>query len=86
MKFYKKVSLLAFFITALLVAGCSTNKGGDDRRHTIVLGGLYESKQAAFESVPPTTLHVSSDEYSTKTQKSGNYRSFFWGLITHTDY
>ncbi|MCC5789221.1 MAG: hypothetical protein JJT75_06275 [Opitutales bacterium] len=86
MKFYKKVSLLAFLIAALTAAGCSTNKGGNDERHTLVLGGLYESKQAAYEAVPPTTLHISSDEYSTKPQKSGNYRSFFWGLITHTDY
>ena len=86
MKFYKKLSLFAFLITALVAAGCSTNRGGDGNRETIVLGGLYEARQASFEQVDPTTLHISSNEYSTKTQHSGNYRSFFWGLFTHTDY
>lgn len=86
MKFYKRLSLIAFLIAALAASGCSTSSGGDGKRHTLVLGGLYESKQEAFEPVPATTFHISSDEYSTRSQKSGNYRSFFWGLITHTDY
>ena len=86
MKLTKIFSLLTLLSAALIVSGCSTSQTAGGTNHTVVLGGLYKSKEAAYEPVSVLTFHTSQDDWFPSADYTGTKVSFFWGLITYTDY
>ena len=86
MKFVKILSALSLLLSALIFAGCSTGTQAGGNGHTIVMGGLYESKEAAYEPVGTTTFHTRKSDWFPGTDYDDTKATFLWGLITYTDY
>lgn len=86
MKFAQILSFFALLSAAFLLSGCSTSQTAGGSQHTLILGGLYESKEAAYEPIGPLTFHTSQDEWFPNADFSGTKVTLLWGLVTFTDY
>jgi hypothetical protein len=79
---------VAITVTGLFFSGCassSSSQSGVRPQETVILGGLYESKPAAFDQQTATGIPVNSDKPSRKKRMSGDKVSILWGLITFRD-
>lgn len=86
MNLRKLALLLSATAAAVLFTGCtSTHTTADGNTHTLVLGGLYESQQGAYQKQPKSTLPINGDNPAPGSKLSGTYHSFLWGLVTYRD-
>ena len=77
---------LAALSTVAFFGGCtSSHTTADGKTHTLVLGGLYESQQGAYESQPKATLPLNGDTPAPGSKLTGNKQSFLWGLVSFRD-
>jgi hypothetical protein len=78
--------LLLSLLSALAVAGsgCSTHSQ-NGKKETVVLGGLYESREGAYEKQSVNTFPVNDDRPPPDSRLTGNKVSILWGLISYSD-
>lgn len=83
----RKLALLSLAgIFAALLSGCvAASHNVNGRNHTVVLGGLVEVKEGAYEAASPNTLALNTDKPMPGSRLSGNKVSLFWGLISYRD-
>ncbi len=85
MKLKKLFLLLPLLALPVLFSACATSEYGG-KKHTIMLGGLYEHREGSYDPVPRTTLAVRRAEFDPGAPYSGNSATFLWGLFTYHDY
>ncbi len=85
MKMYRALTLLAFFaVLSLVGTGCSTHSSMG-KSETVVLGGLYESREGAYEKQSVNSFPINGERASPSSRLTGNQVSILWGLISYTD-
>ncbi|RME69246.1 MAG: hypothetical protein D6781_09065 [Verrucomicrobia bacterium] len=86
MKLRNTALFLAGAAAVALFSGCtSSHTTADGKTHTLVLGGLYESQEGAYEKQPSATLAVNGDKPAPGSHLTGTKHSFLWGLVTYRD-
>lgn len=81
----RALTLLALFAALVLMgSGCSTHTSMG-KKETVVLGGLYESREGAYEKQSPNSFPVNNERASPSSRLTGNQVSILWGLISYTD-
>ncbi|TVR51612.1 MAG: hypothetical protein EA425_06770 [Puniceicoccaceae bacterium] len=76
--------LPALLLAAVFLAGCKSHPAAA-KRHTTILGGLIETREASYRQLPPNTIGLKVSEVNPGTDFTGNELSLFWGLITIID-
>ncbi len=85
MNLKKLFVILSLLAMPFVFSACmSTERAG--KKHTIVLGGLYEHREGSYKPVNRTSLPVSRSEFDPAAPYSGNNTTFLWGLFTYYDY
>lgn len=85
MKKIRALTLLALFAgLALMGSGCSTHTSMG-KKETVVLGGLYESREGAYEKQSPNSFPINQERETPSSRLTGNQVSILWGLITYAD-
>jgi hypothetical protein len=73
-------------IAAALLSGCvAASHTTNGKGHTVILGGLVEVKDGAFEAQPAATLALNTDTPAPGSKLSGNKISVLWGLFSYRD-
>ncbi len=89
-KLLKPTLTLSLLAALLLGSGCRTHDAllvrGTPGETTVNFAGIYTKTDKAFTATGTSTFGVSSDELAIRDNPSGNRHTFFWGLITFTDY
>ncbi len=85
MKLKKLFFILSLLALPFLFSACATSERAG-KKHTIVLGGLYESKEGTYDPVSRNTLPVRRADFDPDAPYSGNNATFLWGLFTYYDY
>jgi hypothetical protein len=85
MKLKKLFLLLPLLVLPFMFSSCVTSERMGTK-HTLVLGGLYESKQGSYAPVPKNTFALRRAELDPAAPYSGNNVSFLWGMFTYYDY
>ncbi len=85
MKLTKLFILLSLLAMPFLFSACMTTERAG-KKHTIVLGGLYEHREGSYMPVSKNTFPVSRAEFDPGAPYSGNNTTFLWGLFTYHDY
>lgn len=81
----RKLALLCIGILgAVLSSGCATHTA-NNRTHTVVLGGLFELHEGAFEQQPANTLPLNMDQPYPGSRLTGTKVSLLWGLMSYRD-
>ena len=82
---FRALTLLALFATlAMMGSGCSTHTAMG-KHETVILGGLYESREGAYEKQSVNSIPVNNKRASPSSRLTGNQVSILWGLISYTD-
>jgi hypothetical protein len=78
--------LLLSLLSALAVAGsgCSTHTN-NGKKETVVLGGLYESREGAYEKQSLNSFPVNQERPGPASRLTGNKVTILWGLISYSD-
>jgi hypothetical protein len=85
MKKIRALTLLALFAAlALMGSGCSTQTSMG-KKETVLLGGLYERREGAYEKQSLNTFPVNNDRPSPTSRLTGKKTSVLWGLFSYTD-
>ena len=85
MKIFRAISLLLLTTTfAWIGSGCSTHTA-NGKSSTILLGGLYESREGAFEKQSHNSFPINGERESPSSRLTGNKVSILWGLVTYVD-
>lgn len=85
MKKIRALTLLALFASlALMGSGCSTHTAMG-KKETVILGGLYERREGAYEKQSLNTLPVNTERPSPTSRLNGKQTSVLWGLFSYTD-
>ena len=88
----KKIALMLSTACLLVLAGCNTGPTTAQRENMIKPNenynffGIVSSEQGTFKQPSKNSLHVTSDEVTTRDNYSGDSVSLLWGLITLRDY
>jgi hypothetical protein len=77
------LALVAIFAAAL-ASGCATHTA-NKKTHTVVLGGLLEIEDGAYEATPAATLPLNTEEPLPGSNLTGNKVSILWGLFSYRD-
>jgi len=87
MRMHKILIILSAMAAGAFFSGCTTGSHttADGRNHTVLLGGLYESHDGAYESEPAATLPLNGDKPNPGSRLTGNKTSFLWGLVSFRD-
>ena len=85
MKLKKLLLLLPLLALPFMFSACATSERMG-KKHTRVLGGLYESQEQSYVPVRHTTLALRRGELDPGAPHSGNNVTFLWGLFTYYDY
>ncbi|MEX2382587.1 MAG: hypothetical protein WD490_09405 [Opitutales bacterium] len=85
MKLKKVFIFLSLLSLPFLFSACATAEYGGTK-HTKVLGGLYEYKEASYQNVPALTIPIRRADFDPGAPYSGNNASFIWGAFTYYDY
>jgi hypothetical protein len=68
----------------LLCSGCVfAHHTTNGRHHTVILGGLVEVKEGAYEATPASTLPLNTEKPPPGSSLNGNKVSVLWGLISY---
>ena len=78
--------LILSLLSALAVvgSGCSTHTA-NGRSQTVVLGGLYESREGAYEKQSLTSIPMNTDRPGPASRLTGNKVTILWGLVSYVD-
>lgn len=78
--------LLLSLLSALAVAGsgCSTHSN-NGKKETVILGGLYESREGAYEQQSLNSIPVNQERPGPASRLTGNKVTILWGLISYSD-
>lgn len=76
------VTLTAAF--AWIGSGC-TSHTSMGKNETVLLGGLYESREGAFEKQAINSFPINGDRESPSSLLTGNKVTILWGLISFAD-
>lgn len=79
------VASLAVAAAGALFSGCASHTTSDNKNHTVVLGGLYESQDGAYSQQTSTGLPVNGAKPLPGAKLSGKKVSVLWGLFTYRD-
>jgi len=87
MRTNKILLILLALAAGVFFAGCTTGSHttADGRNHTVVLGGLFETHEGAYESEPADTLPLNGHKPNPGSRLTGNKISFLWGLVSFRD-
>jgi hypothetical protein len=89
-KLLKPTLTLTLLGALLLGTGCRTHDAllvrGTPGEKTVNFAGIYTKTEKSFTTPGPGTIPVSSNDLAIRDNPSGNKHTFFWGLITYTDY
>jgi hypothetical protein len=78
------LAVLVAASAGLFFSGCASHTA-NGKNHTVVLGGLYETQEGAYEKQPAASLPVNGDKPAPGSKLTGNRVSILWGLITYRD-
>lgn len=83
----KILLILSALAAGTFFSGCTTGSHttADGRTHTVLLGGLFETQEGAYESQPASTLPLNGDKPNPGSRLTGNKISFLWGLVSFRD-
>ena len=89
---YPIMDSLTIFLPLLLLtttfawigSGCSTHTA-NGKSSTVLLGGLYESREGAFEKQSHNSFPINGERESPSSRLTGNKVSILWGLVTYVD-
>ena len=84
MRLSKLLPLLVVTVGAAFAAGCASHTA-NNKNHTVILGGLYESHEGAYDAPKPSEFPINSDKPDPGSKLTGNKVSILWGLITYRD-
>jgi hypothetical protein len=84
MKIRKIVPLLVAAAAAGFLSGCATHTA-NGKNHTVVLGGLIESREGAYEAEPVSTAPINGEKPLPGAKMNGNKISILWGLVSYRD-
>jgi hypothetical protein len=84
MKFSKIVPFLVAATAAGFLSGCATHTA-NGKSHTVLLGGLVETQDGAYEAEPISTLPLNTEKPLPGAKMNGNKVSILWGLVSYRD-
>lgn len=78
--------LLLSLLSALAVvgSGCSTHTN-NGKKETVILGGLYESREGAYEKQSLNSVPINAERPGPASRLTGNKVTILWGLISYSD-
>jgi hypothetical protein len=83
-----KMRMLGLAMGATLLAmsacGCASHTT-NGKTHTVVLGGLVDIQDGAYEAPPQATLALQPEAPLPGSKLTGNKVSILWGLISFRD-
>jgi len=79
------VASLALAAAGALFSGCASHTTSDNKNHTVVLGGLYESHDGAYSQQTSSGVPLNNDKPLPGAKMSGKKVSVLWGLFTYRD-
>ncbi len=79
------VLALASAAVLLGLSGCTSTGSAGGKSHTVVLGGLFEMHEGAYDAQPPATFAVNGDKPAPGAALSGTKVSILWGLVSYRD-
>lgn len=84
MKIRQIVPLVVVAAAAGFLSGCATHTA-NGKNHTVVLGGLIESHEGAYEAESVNTIPVNTEKPLPGAKMNGNKVSILWGLVSYRD-
>jgi len=85
MKTLRALLLLSLLsVLAIAGSGCSTHTS-NGRSETVILGGLYESREGAYEKQSVTSIPTNTERPGPASRLTGNKVTILWGLISYVD-
>lgn len=81
------VIVFTLAISGIVFSGCSMfPQAKKYLSKNVNAAGVFTHTPNSFAPIEAGTLHLQSDELWHRKNFSGNKSTFFWGLVTFTDY
>jgi hypothetical protein len=85
MKTFRALLLLSLLSALAAVGSGCSHHSANGKSETVVLGGLYESREGAFEKQSLTSFPTNTDRPGPASRLTGNKVTILWGLISYAD-
>lgn len=85
-KFFQPLVAASLLAALLLGSGCRLHDRGTPGEKTVNFAGIYTKTDKSFTQPTEATFPISANDIGIRDNPSGDKHTFFWGLITYTDY